>query len=178
MGIPCRQMHHEDRGGLVLNDCCLTNLKPTVSSKHSLTRATKSFSLYDMKRWIFYPINHGLLVMIFFTVAVSENSKASDAAQAKHLALYAPRPEYPLAARKRHWTGAGVFACKIRSNGTVASVDVLRSTGHQMLDQAAITAFRQWRFQPGDIKAVKIPIDFWMDGSAARRRMSGAVISY
>jgi TonB family protein len=111
-------------------------------------------------------------------VAVSGNSKASDAAQAKHLALYAPHPEYPLAARKRHWTGADVFACSIRSDGTVASVDVLRSTGHQMLDQAAITAFRQWRFHPGEMKLVKIPMDFWMDGSAARRRMSGAVISY
>jgi TonB family protein len=138
----------------------------------------KSFGLYEMKRWIFYRIIRGLLATIFLCVAVSGNSKASDAAQAKHLALYAPHPEYPLAARKRHWTGAGVFACSIRSDGTVASVDVLRSTGHKMLDQAAITAFRQWRFHPGDMKLVKIPIDFWMDGSAARRRMSGAVISY
>ena len=72
----------------------------------------------------------------------------------------------------------GLFACNIRSNGTVASVDVVRSTGHQMLDQAAITAFRQWRFEPGDkLKLVNIPMTFWMDGSAARCRMSGAVIS-
>jgi len=72
------------------------------------------------------------------------DSQGSNATPAKHRVLYAPRPEYPLAARKRHWSGAGVFACNIRSNGTVASVDVLRSTGHQMLDQAAITALRQW----------------------------------
>jgi TonB family protein len=106
--------------------------------------------------------------MIFFTVAVSENSKASDAAQDKHLALYAPRPEYPLAARKRHWTGAGVFACSIRSDGTVTSVDVLRSTGHQLLDQAAITALQHWRFQPGKMEAINIPIDFRMNGSRVR----------
>jgi hypothetical protein len=73
----------------------------------------KSFGLYEMKRWIFYRIIRRLLATIFLCVAVSGNSKASDAAQAKHLALYAPHPEYPLAARKRHWTGAGVFACKI-----------------------------------------------------------------
>jgi hypothetical protein len=101
-----------------------------------------------MKRWIFYPINHGLLVTIFFTIAVSGNSKASDAAQAKHLALYAPHPEYPLAARKRHWTGAGVFACKIRSNGTVASVDVLRSTGHPDVGSGS-----DYSFSPVEIPA-------------------------
>jgi TonB family protein len=139
-------------------------------------RAAKSVSRYGMTAWMFHRMNRGLLVMLFLSVAASGNLLAADT-RAKHHVLYAPRPEYPLAARKRHWTGAGVFGCSIRSDGTVASVDVLRSTGHPMLDQAAISAFRQWRFQSGDMKAVKIPMGFWMDGSAARRRMSGAVIS-
>jgi protein TonB len=119
-------------------------------------------------------MNRWLLVIMFLSVAVDGNSK--DTSQAQHHALYAPPPEYPFAARKHHWTGHGVFACKIRSDGTVASVDVRRSTGHQMLDQAAITAFRQWRFQPADMKLVNIPITFWMNGSAVHHRMSGAVI--
>jgi TonB family protein len=96
---------------------------------------------YGIKRWRSYRMSRVLLVIVFLSVAINGNSQTSDATQAKHYALYAPRPEYPRAARKRHWTGAGVFACYIRSDGTVASVDVLRSTGHQMLDQAAITAF-------------------------------------
>ena len=51
MGIPRRQMHHEDRGGLVLSDRCLTIVvldfglirrqddgsKPTVGSDYSIT---------------------------------------------------------------------------------------------------------------------------------------------
>jgi TonB family protein len=127
-----------------------------------------------MRRWMFHRMNRGLLVIIFLSVAESGHSR--NTTQAQRRALYAPRPEYPLAAQKRHWTGHGVFACKIRSDGTVASVDVLRSTGHQMLDQAAITAFRQWRFQPGNMKPVNIPITFWTNGSAVRHRMSGAVI--
>ena len=122
-------------------------------------------------------MTRGLLVMLFLSVAVSGNLQAADATRAKRRVLYAPRPEYPLAARKNHWTGAGVFACNLRSDGTVASVDVLRSTGYQILDQAAIAAFRQWRFQPGDMKLVKIPIDFWINGSRVRHRMAGAVIS-
>jgi protein TonB len=125
-------------------------------------------------------MNRGLVVMMFLSVAISGKSQVPNATPekpVKHHALYAPRPAYPLAARKHHWTGAGVFACNIRSDGTVASVEVCRSTGHEMLDQAAITAFRQWRFQPGDMKCIKIPISFWMNGSAVRHRMSGAVIS-
>jgi TonB family protein len=114
-----------------------------------------------MKRFLVF----ALIVGLSGVVRANDDSIAK---QAKHRVLYAPRPEYPLAARKQHWTGAGVFACNIRSDGTVASVDVLRSTGHQMLDQAAIT---------GDMKVVKIPIDFWMNGSGVRHRMSGAVIS-
>jgi protein TonB len=117
-----------------------------------------------------------LIVVILLGVAAVGNSQASDATRTKRHALYAPRPEFPLAARKLHWTGAGVFACNIRSDGPVASVDILRSTGHQLLDQTASTAFRQWRFQPGDMKRIKIPISFWMNGSAVRYRISGAVI--
>ena len=118
-----------------------------------------------------------LPLLLSLSVAVSGNSQAPKATQSKHYALYAPRPEYPLAARKRHWTGAGIFACNVRPDGTVASVDVLRSTGHEMLDQAAITAFRQWRFQPRDkFKLVRIPMNFWMNGSGVSHRMSGAVI--
>ena len=44
-------------------------------------------------------------------------------------------------------------------------------------NEAAIAALRKWRFQPGDMKRIKIPMDFWMNGSGVRHRMSGAVIS-
>src|SRR5262245_51122773 len=130
-----------------------------------------------MKRSIFYRMNGVLIVVLLLSVVASGDSQTSSATPAKRRVLYAPRPEYPLAARKRHWTGAGVFACNIRSDGTVAAADVLRSTGHQMLDQAAITALRQWRLQSKDMKLVKVPINFWMNGSGVRHRMSGAVIS-
>src|SRR5206468_3208288 len=132
---------------------------------------------HAMRRSIFYRMNRVVIAVLLLSVVANGDSQTSNATPAKHRVLYAPRPEYPLAARKRHWTGAGLFACNIRSDGTVVSVDVLGSTGHQMLDQAAITALRQWRFQPGDMKLVKIPINFWMNGSGVRHRMSGAVIS-
>lgn len=93
------------------------------------------------------------------------------AADIKAAKVATPQPDYPLAARKQHWTGVGDFACHIRADGTVASVDVIRSTGHQMLDQAAITALRHWRFQPGKVESpINVPVSFRMNGTRPRSR--------
>jgi TonB family protein len=91
------------------------------------------------------------------------------------VAVYAPTPEYPITARRSHWTGAGIFVCKLRPDGTVLSVAVRQSTGHTILDQAAIAAVRQWRFKVHGGNLVVIPVRFVMGG--VRHRMSGAVIA-
>jgi TonB family protein len=91
------------------------------------------------------------------------------------VAVYAPSPDYPLTARRNHWTGAGTFRCKLRSDGTVSSVDVMKGTGHEILDQAAIAVLGQWRFKVHGGDLVRVPIRFTMGG--VRHRMSGAVIS-
>jgi TonB family protein len=52
----------------------------------------------------------------------------------------------------------------INPDGTVSPVTVLKSIGHMLLDQAAIHAFRQWRFSPGALRVLKIPINFTMKG--------------
>jgi hypothetical protein len=37
---------------------------------------------------------------------------------------------------------------------------MLQSTGNKQLDGAALEAYSQWRFQPGSVPQVKIPIEF------------------
>jgi TonB family protein len=117
-----------------------------------------------MNRWIFYQTNCVLLVVMFLSVAVSGNSQTSDTSHAKRRVLYAPPPKYPFVARARHWTGAGLFACNLRADGTVASVDVARSTGHDVLDDAATSALRRWKFPPGGSHVVRIPLTFTIHG--------------
>src|SRR6516164_2532508 len=67
---------------------------------------------------------------------------------ATEYAVFTPRPKYPEEARARHLTGSGLFALHIRTDGSVERVDTIQSIGYPILDDAATTAFRQWRFHP------------------------------
>ena len=87
--------------------------------------------------------------------------------RAKALALYAPRPQYPYEARSRHVTGSGTIVCSVDSgSGSVSSCSVSSSTGSPILDNAATSAFKQWRFRPGTLSKVNIPITFTMTGAS------------
>ena len=87
--------------------------------------------------------------------------------RAKALALYAPRPQYPYEARSRHVTGSGVIVATVdAASGNVTSATVSQSTGSPILDNAATSAFRQWRFRPGTVSKVNIPITFTMTGAS------------
>ena len=58
-------------------------------------------------------------------------------------------PQYPALARRRHWEGTVVLGIDCDAAGVVQLVRVLRSSGHQVLDDAAVAAVRQWRFAAG-----------------------------
>ncbi|HEY4256806.1 MAG TPA: energy transducer TonB [Candidatus Udaeobacter sp.] len=84
---------------------------------------------------------------------------------AKEYAVFTPRPKYPAEAKARHFTGSGVFALHIRPGGHVERVDMIQSIGHPILDDAATTAFLQWRFHPHKTTWIlRIPIRY-IDGS-------------
>jgi TonB family protein len=83
----------------------------------------------------------------------------------KALAIYAPRPQYPYEARARRQTGAGVAIVIVDPNtGLVTNAEMATSTGYQLLDSAALNAFRRWQFKPGTVAMVRIPIRFTMGG--------------
>jgi TonB family protein len=106
-------------------------------------------------------------VAYLLAIAAGHQMCAQDVAPSapRHaLAITAPRPEYPFEARS-HWIeGRGLFSLTVRPDGSVASVEVAKSTGHRILDQSGIAAFQQWRFKPGAVTHVKIPMDFTMGG--------------
>jgi TonB family protein len=116
-------------------------------------------------------MKHALLAMTFFSCVLVHGAAArpsnyfyriSPASEPlkTEFALYAARPDYPIEARRRHLEGGGLFAIQIRPAGAVEKVKIVKSTGHGLLDQAAIAAFRQWRFRPNSLRTVKVPIRF------------------
>jgi TonB family protein len=87
--------------------------------------------------------------------------------RAKALAIYAPKPQYPYEARSRHITGSGVCVAQVDpASGNVTSASMAQSVGNPVLDNAAVSAFRQWRFRPGTVSKVRIPITFTMTGAS------------
>ena len=85
---------------------------------------------------------------------------------AKAVAVSAPRPEYPYEARRSKLTGSGVCVMTVdTSSGAVTSADMATSTGSPILDNAATSAFRRWRFKPGTVSKVRTPITFTMTGA-------------
>ncbi len=86
---------------------------------------------------------------------------------AKALATYSPKPPYPYEARARHLTGSGVCVLTIDvGSGAVTDASMAQSIGNSILDNAATSAFRQWRFKPGTVAKVKVPITFTMTGAS------------
>ncbi|PYK88279.1 MAG: hypothetical protein DMF47_00550 [Verrucomicrobia bacterium] len=87
--------------------------------------------------------------------------------RAKALAIYAPRPQYPYEARSRRITGSGVCVADVDpGSGNVTSATMAQSIGNPILDNAAVSTFRQWRFRPGTVSKVRIPITFTMTGAS------------
>ena len=77
-----------------------------------------------------------------------------------------PKPEYPSIAKSRGWTGKVMLRVQVSPEGTANSVDVETSSGHEMLDEAAIDAVKKWKFIPAKkgetavASAVIVPIVF------------------
>lgn len=61
-----------------------------------------------------------------------------------------PPPDYPAVARRRGWQGTVIVAVTCAADGRVTVAVVVRSSGHDVLDDAALAAIRRWRFDgPG-----------------------------
>jgi protein TonB len=82
---------------------------------------------------------------------------------------YNPKPKYPSVARSRGWEGKVVLRVQVSADGDSEGVSVVQSSGHDILDEAAVNAVEGWRFVPakrGDTavsSTVNVPINFKLD---------------
>jgi protein TonB len=59
-----------------------------------------------------------------------------------------PRPPYPELAQRRGWEGEVLLRVRVNPAGRVEGAVVRRSSGREVLDEAALAAVRSWTFVP------------------------------
>jgi protein TonB len=86
--------------------------------------------------------------------------------QAKPNYLKNPEPVYPELARRRRQEGLVLLAVKITAQGRAERVEIKKSSGFFLLDNAAVEAVRDWEFQPARIGSlsleseIEVPVRF------------------
>ncbi|MGE0821364.1 MAG: energy transducer TonB [Candidatus Binatia bacterium] len=83
-----------------------------------------------------------------------------------------PKPLYPLIARRLGAQGEVLLRVRVREDGSVAEVELARSSGFALLDESATRTVREnWRFIPARLDGepveswVEVPIKFVLAGS-------------
>ncbi|QDU83671.1 transport protein TonB [Planctomycetes bacterium Pla163] len=75
--------------------------------------------------------------------------RADEDERAEPQLLRADPPDYPRLARRRGWEGSVFVDLRVGADGSVLDATVATSSGHSVLDEAALAAVRAWRFVPG-----------------------------
>lgn len=76
------------------------------------------------------------------------------------------KPAYPKLARQRGQEGTVLLRVRIDPSGSVLGVEIIRSSGYELLDNAAVTSLRRWHFKPAESDGVKVsgsvivPVEF------------------
>jgi TonB family protein len=96
-------------------------------------------------------------------------------------AIYTPQPAYQAEWVKRGLKGKGVVLVTIdKDTGKVTGAQMLQSTGSKELDGSALEAYSRWRFAPGTVSQLKIPVEFrnGPNPQTSKRTASHAAIFY
>ncbi len=62
--------------------------------------------------------------------------------------LHNPSPEYPEMGVFLGYQGDVIIRIRVSAKGDSVGVEILRSSGHKVLDDSAVNALRKWRFRP------------------------------
>jgi periplasmic protein TonB len=80
---------------------------------------------------------------------------------AQSMAITAPLPEYTYEMKRRNLTGSGICVVTVDSaTGTVTNANMSQSTGNPLLDKHTIQTFKGWRFKPGTVSQVRVPVSY------------------
>jgi protein TonB len=69
-----------------------------------------------------------------------------------------PSPKYPEIARRRGYEGEVLLSVGVAADGTVTTLEVKQTSGHPVLDRAAIKAVAVWEFEPARRMGIPVPL--------------------
>lgn len=87
--------------------------------------------------------------------------------------LHNPHPVYPMVARRMGWEGRVILSVEVLAEGSCGAVVVYRSSGHEVLDNAAMNTVKTWRFTPARhvgnavTQWFKVPVNFSLEDNEA-----------
>ena len=71
--------------------------------------------------------------------------------------VFGPAPGYPISAIRKQLEGEVLLKILVDERGRATSVEVVDSSGHRVLDEAARKAVMKWRFKPAMRGGVAVP---------------------
>jgi TonB family protein len=74
--------------------------------------------------------------------------------------IFNPPPNYPSEAYNSAIQGTGHFRIIFGTDGHAKNVQIVSSTGAAILDRAAVSAFQQWKSDPGPEWSIVVPVGF------------------
>jgi protein TonB len=84
-----------------------------------------------------------------------------------------PKPPYPLIARRLDYQGKVVLHVEVLAEGRAGQIRLDSSSGHDLLDNAAIQTVKTWRFTPARhlgqpvTQWFLIPINFFLESKSS-----------
>lgn len=67
-----------------------------------------------------------------------------------------PPPQYPALAERNGWEGVVLVKAYVQKEGRAEQVLLEKSSGHEILDKAALRTVKKWRFTPGHLGAMEV----------------------
>jgi TonB family protein len=92
--------------------------------------------------------------------AVSSTAANTPQSQKTPKLVFKPQPAFPYNAGNLRRPASGRFLLKFKSDGAVAAVETVQSTGNAVLDASASATLRLWRSEPGQNWSTVVPITF------------------
>lgn len=92
---------------------------------------------------------------------LADGGECESCAAAAVAVEYRPAPPYPADAQEAGLEGEILVEVRTDESGFVKNIELVKSSGHAVLDQSVVNTVKTWRLKP--LKTVRVPINFHLE---------------